>query len=266
MKKVFFIILSLFVAAVILFRIFLGTQYQAPILMYHQVKPDARYVNRLAVSVDTFRRQMSFLKRYGYNVVTLERLVDFISAGKRIPHNTVVVTFDDGYLNNYTHAFPVLKEYGIPATIFIITDEVGRAQGDRLSWDQIREMSSSGLISFGSHAMGPEPLVNIASRDEIKRQIFESKRIIEGRLGQPVKFFSYPEGKFNPFIRQTVIDAGYRGAVTTFLGSYHPNNDLFALKRLRVSERCANLFAFWAHASGFYAYFKERDKDERRKE
>ncbi|MBU3958968.1 MAG: polysaccharide deacetylase family protein, partial [Candidatus Omnitrophica bacterium] len=181
---------------------------------------------------------------------------------KRIPPKSVAITFDDGYKNNYTYAFPILKKYNLPAMIFIITNEVGRPGGDRLSWDEISQMRDSGLITFGSHALGPEPLTNIKSEEQLRREIFDSRKVLREKLSQKVNIFSYPGGGFNAQIRQLVIDAGYKGAVTTSPGKKFPNDDIFALKRLRISATCDNLFVFWIESSGFYTFIKEhRDSD-----
>ncbi|MBI4972832.1 MAG: polysaccharide deacetylase family protein [Candidatus Omnitrophica bacterium] len=251
------IIFGIILAVILFFTGYLRRQYVVPIVMYHLVNPEENpFIQRMIVSPETFQRQMHFLKEKHYNVVTLESLVSLIKEQKNISPRTIAITFDDGYKDNYTHAFPILKKYNFPATIFIIVNEVARA--DRLSWDEIRQMQSSGLISFGSHTLGPEPLTDIKSLEEVKKQIFDSKKILEEKLGTPITMFSYPAGRFNRQIRQLVIDAGYALAVTTSPGKEYPDNDVFALKRIRISENAGNLFIFWAETSGFYTFFKER--------
>jgi peptidoglycan/xylan/chitin deacetylase (PgdA/CDA1 family) len=220
------------------------------------------YVQRLIVSPRAFERQMRFLKEHHYNIVPLETLAFLIRDKKKIPPKTIAITFDDGNKDNYTNAFPILKKYVLPATMFIIVDEVGRPQGDRLSWDEIKVMRDSGLITFGSHSLRAEPLINIKSEEDLRKNIFDSKKILEEKLGCPVNAFSYPEGRFNDHIRKLVIDAGYKLAVTTNPGKKFPSDDIFALKRLRISSSSDNLFVFWIETSGFYTFLKEhRDKD-----
>lgn len=239
---------------------FIRRQYVAPILMYHSVNPDALPENRLAVSADTFSRQMEFLKEHRYNVLPLEALADLLKEKKKIPARTVAITFDDGYRDFYLYAFPVLRKYGLSAAMFIIVNEVGRPQGDRLSLEEIKEMQDSGLISFGSHCLGPEPLINLKSEEQVRKEIFDSKRQLEEKLGRKIALFSYPEGRFTPKIRQLVIDAGYKAAVATHPGKDYPDDDIFALKRLRISENAKNPFVFWIEASGFYTFIKEHRK------
>jgi peptidoglycan/xylan/chitin deacetylase (PgdA/CDA1 family) len=242
----------------------LRSNYTVPIIMYHSVNPvENPAIRSLIVKPESFRRQMRFLKDHRYNVVTLSQLAKLIVSGRKLPPRTIAITFDDGYRDNYTYAFPVLKEYKIPATIFIIIDEVGRlvkdkSGDDRLSWKEIKEMQDSGLISFGSHAMGPEPLTKISSDEELKRQVFFSKKTLEEELGVAVYAFSYPEGRFDAKIRQLVIDAGHKTAVATKLGKDYPKNDIFALRRLRISSSSDNLFVFWFETTGFYNFLRRK--------
>lgn len=241
---------------------FIRQQYVVPIIMYHQILANPKPEYRLAVSVKAFQRQMHFLKKHRYNVVPLETLADLIKEKKKIPRRTVAITFDDGYKNQYTYAYHILKKYNLPANFFIIINEVGRRNKwgirDRLSWKQIKEMRDSGIISFGSHCLGPEPLINIKLEQVIKKEISYSKKIMEEKLNQPITIFSYPEGKFNDKIRQLVIDAGYKLAVTTNPGKSFPNDDIFALKRLRISSTANNLFVFWIETSGYYNFIREQ--------
>jgi peptidoglycan/xylan/chitin deacetylase (PgdA/CDA1 family) len=230
--------------------------YVFPILMYHMVYPDAPYEHRLAVSEKTFERQMRFLKTHKYNVVPLSQVPALLAPGAKVPARSLAITFDDGYKDNYTWAFPILKKYGIPVTVFLIYDEVGRKDNDRLYWEQIKEMHSSGLVTFGSHTLGPVPLVKLPP-EEARRQIFESKRKFEEKLGVPVEMFSYPEGMFTPEIVQMVKDAGYTLAVATKPGRRYARDDLFLLKRVRIAENAGNLLVFWFESSGYYSFFKE---------
>ena len=233
--------------------------YMAPILMYHSVTPEASKENRLQISVGLFRRQMQFLKTHHYNVVSPEALGEMIKKREKIPTKTVALTFDDGYRDNYIYAYPVLKKLGFPATIFIIVSEVGRPMGDRVSWDEIKEMRGSGLISIGSHTLEHPCLVDIKSEAELRRQIFESKKILEEKLGVPVNTFCYPAGRFNAHIEGLVVQAGYKSAFATGLGRWFSNQDVYLVKRVRISES-DNLFDFWIKLSGYYNSFRNHNK------
>ena len=115
----------IFVSAFLLVG-FIQQNYVVPILMYHSVDPNAVPGNRLAVSVNTFERQMRFLKDRHYNVVPLYVIASLVKDRRKIPPKTIAITFDDGYKDNYTYAFPILKKYNLPATMFIIVNEVGK--------------------------------------------------------------------------------------------------------------------------------------------
>ncbi len=235
--------------------VFVRQQYMLPIVMYHSVAPEVPKGNVLTVSVNTFEKQMSFLKKHRYNVVALEVVKDYIFGKKRISGRTIALTFDDGYKDNYTYAFPILKKYNLPATIFIIFSEVGRP--DRLSWEEIKEMMDSGLITFGSHTLTHPFLTSLQSSGDLKREILGSKVALEAKLGRPVGIFCYPSGRFNARVIQEVKDSGYQAAVVTNPGKKFPNNDLLALKRLRISENSRNMFVFWFETTGYYNFIRE---------
>lgn len=239
---------------------FIQQKYVAPIIMYHSVSPDATPENRLTVSAESFERQMRFLKTHHYNVMSLEDLVALIRDKKKIPPKSIAITFDDGYRDNYIFAFPLLKKYNLPVTIFVIVNKIG--ESDMLSWDEIKAMQDSGIIAFGSHTLDHLCLIDIKSDEGLRKQIFDSKIILEEKLKQPVNAFSYPVGAFNDKVRQLVIDAGYKLAVATSPGKNYSDDDVFAIKRLRISATSDNLFVFWIETSGFYTFIKEhRDKD-----
>ena len=256
-RLIIFIIGILVISAGVLFS-FIRQQYVVPIIMYHSVYPGALPKNRLAVTDKTFQRQMQFLKKHNYHVLSLEELAILIKEKKKIPPHSLAITFDDGFKDNYTYAFPILKKYNLPATIFLIINEVGRKENDKLSWDEIKVMQDSGLITFGSHTLTHKYLEEFKGEEELKKEVFDSKRILEEKLGRPVNIFSYPTGRFTAAFRQMVINAGYKVAVTTSPGKKFANDDIFALKRLRISANCDNLFVFWVETSGYYTFLKER--------
>jgi peptidoglycan/xylan/chitin deacetylase (PgdA/CDA1 family) len=235
--------------------VFVRRQYVLPVAMYHSVQADAPKGNSLVVSAKAFERQMRFLKDNKYSVISLEQAVDLISRKKRLPARTVVLTFDDGNADNYVYAFPVLKKYGLPATIFLIVNDIGKP--DKLDLAQIREMQASGLVTFGSHSMSHPFLECITSDTELIKEISGSKVALEALLGRPVNTFSYPCGRLNADVRQRVVNAGYRAAVVTNPGKKIGNDDVFAFKRLRISENAGNLFVFWFETTGYYNFIRE---------
>lgn len=246
-------------ALIIIIPVFLWAraQYVVPIIMYHKID-DSFAVSRLSVSPESFKAQMAFLKSHKYNVVKLEDLVGLVKK-KAFPPKTIAITFDDGYENNYINAYPVLKEFGIQATIFIIPALVGT--DGYMTWDQIMEISESGIVTIGSHSM-THPWLPSQSVQKLDSEIRDSKRAIESHLRKEIFAFSYPLGGFDKNVIEKVRKAGYRIAVATNPGKRYPRHDLFAMKRLRISNSSDNLFVFWFETTGFYTWIKEhRDKD-----
>jgi len=257
---IFFVITILVIVA--LGKIFLDSIYVPVIAMYHSVGHEGRtldgYGEKLNVTPEAFQKQMEFLKDKRYNVMPLARLVEMMKEKKKIPHKTIAITFDDGLKNNYTYAYPVLKKCGFPATIFVITDYVGKE--NFLDWNEIKTMQENN-ISIGSHTMSHGWLPSMGDK-KLRKEIFESKEILEQKTGRPVEVLSYPIGAFNKKAKKAARNAGYIGAVATNPGSKYPSDDIYALKRIRISMTSDNMFVFWVETSGYYTFIKEvRDED-----
>jgi len=251
----------IFLAVIFSSAAFLRSRYNLPILMYHSVSPKPNpSIELLIVKPETFRRQMRFLKEHNYNVVPLSEIADLIKNNKKIPPRTLAITFDDGYKDNYTYAFPILKEYNFPATVFVIVNEIDRPQQDRLSWEEMAVMQASGLVTFGVHTLTHPYLPEITSPAVLKKEIEDPKKILEDKLGRKVDSFCYPGGRFDAKSRQAVIATGYSLATASNPGRRFSDQDLFALKRIRISENCSNLFIFWVETSGYYNFMREYKK------
>ncbi|OIO39305.1 MAG: hypothetical protein AUJ75_01495 [Candidatus Omnitrophica bacterium CG1_02_49_10] len=236
---------------------FINNAYVVPVAMYHKIDGDSMK-SVLSLSPESFERQMAFLRKHKYNIIPLAELARIIKEKKRAPSKTIAITFDDGYENNYTNAFPVLKRYDIPATIFVVIKDVGT--DGFMTWGQIEEMRDAG-IDIGSHTLTHPHLPSI-DENRLISEVVGSKAIIESRLGGTVKSFSYPSGGFNAMVRKEVVDAGYEVAVATNPGKKYPKHDPYALKRLRISRTSDNLFVFWIETSGIYTFIKEHRDDD----
>ncbi len=232
--------------------------YVVPVLMYHSVDENWKE-SKLSVSPESFRRQMEFLVKNKYNIVSLHKIKELRESGKPIPYKTVAITFDDGYENNYTNAFPIMKEHNIPAAIFVVLNKIGRE--GYLTWPQIEEMAENN-IEIGSHTLSECYLPDIKDEARLKREIYDSRRILKKRIPQAGDFIAYCSGGFNKNIRQIVIDSGYDGACATNPGKDYPDDDIYAIKRLRISRTSDNLFVFWIETSGFYTWIKEHRDDD----
>ena len=255
----FFISLGIFIAITLFgFVFWVRDRYVVPILAYHHVGGSLDKFEKLnIVSVQSFEEQMFFLKKNGYKVVSFKDLIEGINKGYAFAHNTVVIQFDDGYEDNYTNAFPVLKKYQFSAMVFLISDSIGTP--GFLTWNQVKEMESYDFKA-GAHTRRHSYLPEI-SLEEAKEEIVGSKRIIEEHLEHAIDYFAYPSGGFTKEVQAFVKEAGYKAAVTTNRGrSKFNNEDLYALKRIRMNENDSKFMsiALWAKCSGYYNLFRKK--------
>lgn len=171
-------------------------------------------------------------------------MVEHYIENGRFPLSSICISFDDGWKDSYTNAFPILKKYGVTATMFLVTSCIGqvsdRAVGegeaprDHLSESDIREMAAAG-IEFGSHSV-THPHLNKLDADEIARELNESKNDVEDLLQQPCKVLSYPAGFYSETVRSQAELAGYIAGFSTCYGRPDPL-DLFALNREEILRR-----------------------------
>jgi peptidoglycan/xylan/chitin deacetylase (PgdA/CDA1 family) len=194
-----------------------------PALMYHKVgePPPGSRLAKLWVSAADFRRQMDYLKRHGCTAMLLSELRDAELGRRAMPARPVLITFDDGYANNYEVAFPILREFGMKGNIFLVCEAVGRHNSwhdpasepwvRMLSWADIAEMQRSGAVEFGSHTMRHADLSRTPP-DQARWELCESKKRLEDKLGRELLGFAYPygAGAFAPEVRRLVRAAGYR--------------------------------------------------------
>jgi len=229
-------------------------KYTVPVLMYHRFGYDK---STLFISPGNFERQMQYLKNRKYNVISLDELVEGIKSGRAFAHNSVVITVDDGYQDNYTYAYPVLKKYGFPATIFLISNFIGRNSGF-MSWDEVREMSKHD-ISFGGHTRNHVYLPSVKEENILQDETKGCKEFIEHKLGSTVDYFCYPTGGFTERVKEIVKKSGYKGACTTNRGFAEFNRDVYELKRIKVTNSDINKpLSFWIKLSGYYNLFRSR--------
>lgn len=226
--------------------------YVVPILAYHHVD-EVMHKDSPTVFPENFLKQMEFIHDKGYNVITLDELVDAIIEKRKLPRNSVVITIDDGYKDNYVYAYPVFKKYNLPATIFIISGKIG--QQDFLSWSQIKEMKQNN-ISFGAHTRSHAYLPDLKG-EQLKAEISGSKKDIERELKSEIKNFCYPIGGFSEEIIQIVKQSGFVSACTTNRGKGRFNKNVYALKRIKMTDSDIAFVRIWGKLSGFYNLFRE---------
>ncbi len=251
-KRVAIIFMLPAILAAAFYLFWLSPRYTVPILTYH----DFGYRKGITVTPESFERQMRYLKDKRYNVISLDELTQGIKKRRQFRHNTVVITMDDGYKDNFTYAYPVLKKYGFPATIFLISDNIG-TDANFLDWDEVREMFKNN-VSFGGHTRNHAYLPSIKKKDVLWDEIAGCKEIIEKHTGIPVNYFSYPKGGFTEEVKMFVKKAGYKGACATNRGlDILDRKDVYELNRISVRNR-DNSFSLWAKLSGYYNLFRRK--------
>jgi peptidoglycan/xylan/chitin deacetylase (PgdA/CDA1 family) len=230
-----------------------------PVLMYHHVNNHKG--DMVTITPETFEMQMHYLNKAGYKTLNTGELISHINGTLQLNEKSVMVTFDDGWIDNYVFAYPVMKKYGIKATIFLVTswiDNAGNAghvndsdiptheesssllmknKGQKvvLNWDMIREMKESGLVEFHSHTQNHMKCHHLNGNDLLE-EVQQSKKRIEGRLGSDCTCLCWPMGRYNDLAVKTAEEAGYKALFTTNYGVVNENSDLFAIQRIAVKD------------------------------
>lgn len=228
------------------------------ILYYHSVNPHRRH--EVNVKPEVFQKQMVYLKNH-FSPVTLEKGVERMRRGEGSSLPWVALTFDDGYQDNYTYAYPILRELGIPFTIFLTVGYIG---GDKLlphdqndlpqhnyllNWDQIREMLKGG-VEFGIHGMNHRRVAGLAEED-LRTEVVRAKEVSQKAIGKIISF-AYPYGgreDIDRKARDMVKKAGFRYACTAIYGVNGSSSDPLFLKRIGV-EASDTMFTFASKLNG----------------
>ncbi len=208
--------------------------------MYHSVGNNKEF---FTVTAGEFERQMGYIKSRGYHVISLKDLVESVIQKKPFSPRTIVLTFDDGYRDNFTNAFPVLKKYNFPASIFLVSDWIGTTVTVRtgepmpiLNEKEIKAMQASGLIDFYPHTARHAKLTVLAE-PQIEEEIGRSASALADRGIAGASIFAYPFGLYNPTTVSVLRKLGFRAALTVQPGQVNPHSDLLALPRNSVDSR-----------------------------
>ena len=237
------------------------------VLMYHNVsdvldhnEKGAHPYYRTSTSPQIFAAQMKSLHDNGYKTVTCSDIVRQFAHPPTAIQRRIVITFDDGYRDFYTNAFPILQRYGFTAAVYLPTVYIGDRNKvfkgkECMSWAEVRELHRSG-ISFGSHTMSHPQLWNLRF-SEIDTELRVSKETIEDKLGYSVESFAYPYAfpqadiVFTSRMRDLLRSAGYQNGVSTMVGRANAASDPFFLERLPVNS-CDDPSLFAAKLAGAY--------------
>lgn len=228
---------------IIIFASFVGTaKAQAtttlPILLYHHIA-DHKPQNPYFVSPTNFDQHMAWLRDHGYQPLTVSRAIDCLAGHCQLPNKPVVITFDDGWTDEYTNGFSILKKYGFPATYYVKLNNFNKSDG--LTTAQLKEMKAAG-VEIGSHTM-THPDLRRKSDRQLRFELAESKRILERDLDIQIKAFAYPGGALNNRVVAAVKAAGYESATTTVHSILQNPADLFRLRRVHIDDDQENFIA-----------------------
>jgi len=211
------------------------TAIQLPILVYHIVRPaypdDSRAVRALALTPETFDNELLYLALAGYHVISFTDLENYFLRNEPLPKKPIILTFDDGWKDQFTYAFPLLLKNHFSATFFVFTNAIGRP--DFVSWEDLKVMRDAGM-TIGSHSRSHPYLTRIASTTTLQNEIRGSRRILEEHLGIPITEFAYPFGRYNADIVTMVKEAGYRSARGDFESGKQSLDRLFELSALNA--------------------------------
>ena len=210
-------------------------QLAAPILLYHFVGRETlerggRSTSRYNVTAADFEAQLQLLQRLGYETVTVHEIVLALQGEHTLPPRPIALTFDDGWIEQYTIAYPLLLKYHMRAT-FYIPSTYPRG-GRYVTWAQVQEMAAAGM-EIGSHTRRHVDLTTVDSA-ELWREVAQSRREIEAQLDAAPTTFAYPYGAYNGAVIRDVAKAGYEGAVALGASPVQSANRNFALNRFEV--------------------------------
>jgi peptidoglycan/xylan/chitin deacetylase (PgdA/CDA1 family) len=200
-----------------------------PILMYHHVASAPS--DGIYILTKDFREQMQYLKDNGYKTLTMAEAYSFFAENKPVPRKSVVLTFDDGYQDSYTDAFPILKEFGFKATLFMIKSF---ADSGSLKQNQLIEMDKNGF-DVESHSDNTDYLTQYSYETQLTK-LEKSKAYLENALNKKVEFFAYPNGQYNDDSIKALQNSGYKMAVIASHGTANKSNGIYTLYRTPVNN------------------------------
>lgn len=223
------------------------------VLLYHKIEePGSNNVRDLFVSPRIFDRQLAFLRNIGVDFISEDQLVDFYYNDKPLSRNSVLITFDDGFLDNYKSAFPILKKHTAPALVFLVADFIGKSfvqKGDTnnfLSIEQIHEMAESG-IAFGSHTLTHPSLPKLSAVD-MRKEICDSRKALEDIVKKQIRTICYPYGSYNETALELAKETPYSCAFTLHRGTNRRSTDPFRLRRIKPRDNMASFVTMFYSA------------------
>ena len=204
--------------------------------MYHYVRvvtdPKDQVGINLSVKPELFDAQMQYLADKGYTTLTMQEVYEILNGQKTLPAKPIALTFDDGYRDFYTNAWPILQKHNFKATNYVITDFIG--WDAYMTWPMLQELDATGQIELGAHTRSHADLRTL-SNERRWDEIIGSKSILEQGLGHPIGAFCYPAGFYNAAVIADVKRAKFLTATTVEAGTKQNLQSAFEMPRVRVN-------------------------------
>jgi peptidoglycan/xylan/chitin deacetylase (PgdA/CDA1 family) len=210
--------------------------------MYHAVGTADEKASAFVIPANRLANHLAWLKRLGYHPITLDEFLACRRERRLPPARSVIITFDDGYADNYENGYPILRQHDAPATIFLVSGYVGQSNqwdeaGDLhgrplLDWSQIKAMADQG-VQFGAHTC-THPSLTAVSAQQAAAEITGSRAQLEAELGQPVTAFAYPYGEHDESVQALVEAAGFAAGCTVDPGLNSLTTPAAALRRAEI--------------------------------
>ncbi len=226
---------------------------------YHNVE-DGGKMKSLTITKAEFERQLQEIKDNGFTVISMQDFLAWRRGEKDIPAKSAIITLDDGWYSSYAEAWPILKKFGYPFTLYVYINYIGSG-GKSLTWEQLGELRDGG-VDIGSHSFSHSNLrspgggVDKRTQEMVKKdvaalgvdgwlrkEVVESKRLLEKQLGIKCSTFAYPFGVYSPKVREFVKEAGYEAAFTVYGQKLHPSSPYDLLGRYAIDATKPQIFA-----------------------
>ena len=205
-----------------------------PILLYHHIGSPAEDDDKyLSISTDAFRDQMGFLARNGYQTLTLDDLTRILTRQQEPPPNPIIITFDDGYRDQYENAVPVLQEHGFTATFFITTEFIETGLDEFMTWDMLKELAQVGM-RIESQSSSDVPLAGL-DQAAIMAEVRGAQAALTAQIGESPRFLAYPFGAYDEIVVDTLMSVGLAGALTTSGSKTHSFDQRYEWGRIPVA-------------------------------
>lgn len=235
-----------------------------PVLMYHNVVakrgPNSPWFD---YTTKQFVDDLNWIESHGWQPISIDDFYAHLSEGKPVPDRSVLLTFDDNYQGFYDNAYPILKQRRFPSVMFVHTKFVGNQENTpKMSWDELKSLVKEGLVAIGSHTVSHPEDISMLPSEEQKRELVDSKKELEAKLGIEVRYLAYPDGKNSFFTQMEAKEAGYKLAFSTESGLAEESPNILCVNRYianKLQEACAKAESAMADAPAAVAQIPLQD-------